>query len=72
MVRRPTLEIGLFLCIHVLLIAATGFLLSRFPVRIEAIFWLIFASITWSGLVLVYLLATGIDRIVEQLTNRRA
>ncbi|HEU4686587.1 MAG TPA: hypothetical protein VFS39_18915 [Nitrospira sp.] len=68
--RRPyKIEGWVVLLVHVLIITGMGFLFSRFPIRIESIFWLIFMSITWTGFVVVFVLATRIDRIVELLED---
>ncbi|HJT22373.1 MAG TPA: hypothetical protein VJ746_18010 [Nitrospira sp.] len=69
MARSHALEGWIVLLVHVLIIAGVGFIFSRFPVRIESLFWLIFASVTWTGFVVVFVLATRADRIVELLED---
>jgi len=67
MVRRPAMNVGLFLLGQLLLIAGTGYLLSHISIRVESLLWLILTSVTWFGFLIVYTLIIGVDRTVDLL-----
>jgi hypothetical protein len=69
MVRRPAMNVGLFLLGQVLLIAGAGYLLSHITIRVESLLWLILTSVTWFGFLIVYTLIIGVDRTVELLKD---
>jgi ABC-type glycerol-3-phosphate transport system permease component len=65
MARSHALEGWIVLLVHVFIIAGAGFAFSRFRIRIESLFWLILAAVAWTSVVVVFVLATRADRIVE-------
>lgn len=69
MVRRPAMDVGLFLLGQVLLIAGLGYLLSHITIRVESLLWLILTAVTWFGFLVVYTLITGVDRVVDLLKD---
>ena len=67
MFRTRTMNPVLFILFQVMLIVGTGYLLSHITVSAHTLLWLIFASVTWMGLLVTYIVVTGVDRAVVLL-----
>lgn len=67
MVHRPTRSAGLFLLGQIIIIGGLGYGLSYTPISPQTLLWLIFVSVVWIGLLLVYVLRDAVDRVVERL-----
>ena len=67
MVHRPTRSAGLFLLGQIAIIGGLGYGLSYTPISPHTLLVLIFVSVAWIGLLLVYVLRDAVDRVVERL-----
>ena len=67
MFRTRTMNPVLFILFQVMLIVGTGYLLSHIAVSAHTLLWMIFASVTWMGLLITYIVVTGVDRAVVLL-----
>jgi len=67
MIHRLPMNPWLFVLGQFVLIAGTAYFLSQIRLSMESLLWLIFTSVTWSGLLLVYFITTGVDRAIALL-----
>jgi hypothetical protein len=54
---------------QIFIIAGLGYGLSYIPIGPQTLLCLIFAAMTWIGLLAVYVLGAAVDRVVERLNT---
>jgi len=67
MAHRPRRSAGLFLLAQITVIAGIGYGLSYTPISPQTLLWLIFTSVVWIGLLIIYVLRDAVDRVVDHL-----
>ena len=69
MAHRPRRSAGLFLLAQITVIAGIGYGLSYTPISPQTLLWLIFTSVVWIGLLIIYVLRDAVDRVVDHLAT---